>query len=90
MAAAGTQEVKTPTEYTNAEALDEAVLRLYRRMLRLHADAFQSVLKSLPEGARYALLAAEARASMLREADVRSGVPLCTRRYPDPFASDEA
>jgi hypothetical protein len=64
--------------YTDAEATDEAVLILVRRLGRRHPEALAEVLRGLPTGARDALWYAEARADRVRDA-VKAGGP--ARRY---------
>jgi hypothetical protein len=45
--------------YTEAEATNEAVLLLTRKMRRLHAQEFAAVWAMLPDGAKEAIYAAE-------------------------------
>lgn len=52
--------------YTDAEATDEAVLLLVRRLRRLHPAAYADVLGKLSDGARDALTLADNRADLLR------------------------
>jgi hypothetical protein len=62
-----TETAETTTrEMTEAEALDEAVRLLTRRMSRLHPAAFYAVRNSLPDGVREAINAADARADKAR------------------------
>lgn len=48
--------------YTQAEATDEAVRLMYRKLSRLHPEAFADVWGKLPEGAQEALRESERRA----------------------------
>lgn len=57
---------------TDAEATDEAVLLLTRKLRRLHPTAFRDLMDRLPEGAREALHFADQRADTRRAAQ---GVP---------------
>jgi hypothetical protein len=68
----------TATTYTDAQATDEAVLLLTRKLRRLHPGAYADLMARLPDGARDALALADVRADQLRDADVRDGV---TRIY---------
>jgi hypothetical protein len=78
----------TTTEtYTDAQATDEAVLLLTRKLRRLHPDAYADLMKRLPERARDALNQADVRADHLRAADQRDGI---TREYRDWQAEIEA
>lgn len=71
-----------PKYYTEAQALDEAVLMLMRRMGRLHPTAYHQVLTSLSDGVREALTLADIRADKLRAEGV-------AREFPTVFESDE-
>jgi hypothetical protein len=73
--------------YTDAQATDEAVLLLTRKLRRLHPEVHADLMRRLPEGARDALNFADIRADWLRAADHRDGV---TREYHDRRAEDEA
>lgn len=53
---------------TDAEATDEAVLLLIRKLMRLQPDAYADVIKRLPRGARDAIAFSERRADVLRDA----------------------
>lgn len=68
----------TATPFTDAQATDEAVLMLVRKLRRLHPEACADLMAKLPEGAREALHGAEMRADTLRAYDKRDGV---ARRY---------
>lgn len=57
----------TNETFTEAEALDEAVLRITRRLRRLHPEAFEGLWAALPDGAKDALLMAEVRADKIRD-----------------------
>jgi hypothetical protein len=70
-------------EMTAAEATDEAVLRLIRKLGRLHPAAYADVIRQLPEGAREQLEAAERRADVLRD---QHGISSLT--YPAVYPSD--
>src|SRR5689334_10380725 len=63
---------KIEVAYTDREALDEAVRLFTRRMRRLHTDAFNAVMVSLPDGAREALNAADIRADTLMHSDAKN------------------
>ncbi len=73
----------TTENYTDAQATDEAVLRLVRRLRRDHQDVFVTLMARLPEGARQALDKADLRADLQRAYDQRDGV---TRQYVDRYA----
>ena len=80
-----TETPATRTEpYTDAQATDEAVLLLTRKLRRLHPDAYTDLMGRLPEGAREALHFADQRADTLRAYDRRDGI---TREYVDRFAA---
>jgi hypothetical protein len=51
---------------TEAEAVNEAVLRFTRKMHRLHPAAFAEVWGMIPDGARDALALAERNADVVR------------------------
>jgi ABC-type nitrate/sulfonate/bicarbonate transport system substrate-binding protein len=68
----------TATPYTDAEATDEAVLIMLRKLRRLHPDAYAAVLGALSDGARDALTLADNRAERVRAIDDRNQV---TRRF---------
>jgi hypothetical protein len=74
----------TTAQMTNEQATDEAVLRLIRKLGRLHPAAYADVMGRLPEGAREQLGAAERRADTLRD---RHGVENLT--FPDVYPSDD-
>jgi hypothetical protein len=57
--------------FTDAEATDEAVLLLTRKLGRLYPEAYADLVKRLPDGARTALALAEARADRVRDAGPR-------------------
>jgi hypothetical protein len=78
---------ETALPYTDAQATDEAVLLLVRKLRRLHRDAYIDLMGRLPEGARDALDQADIRADRLRATDQRDGV---TREYRDRYAEIEA
>jgi hypothetical protein len=75
----------TPAMYTEAEALDEAVTLLTRRLRRLHREEYDAVVASLPEGVREAISHADLRADLVRARDERDGIPLCSRPWPSRF-----
>lgn len=52
--------------YTPAEATDEAVLLLVRKLRRLHPGAYADVMGRLSDGARDALTLADIRADLVR------------------------
>lgn len=52
--------------YTDAQATDEAVLLLTRKLRRLYPDTYTALMNKLPEGAREALDLADIRADKLR------------------------
>ena len=68
-------------KYTEAQALDEAVLMLMRRMGRLHPTAYHQVLITLSDGVREALTLADNRADKLRADGV-------IREFPTVFELD--
>lgn len=68
---------------SNAEATDEAVLRLVRKLGRLHPAAWADIRSKLPQGALQQLGAAERRADVLRD---RVGVDALA--YPAVYPSD--
>ena len=72
--------------YTDAQAIDEAVLLLTRKLRRLHWDIYADLMGCLPYGARDALNLADVRADKLRASDQREGI---TRVYIDPWTDDE-
>jgi hypothetical protein len=53
--------------YTEAQATDETMLLLTRKLRRLHPEAFKDVWDRLPEGAQRAVYQAEARADVVRD-----------------------
>jgi hypothetical protein len=58
---------KTKTQhFTEAEATDETMLLLTRKLRRLHPAAYADIWSKLPEGAQRAIYAAENRADLLR------------------------
>lgn len=59
---------------TDAQAVDEAVLMLTRRLRRLYPDAYTAVITSLADGLRDALHLADNRADLLRHHDKRDGI----------------
>jgi hypothetical protein len=59
--------------YDEAQATDEAVLLLVRKLRRLHPGAYADLMNSIPEGARDALAAADLRADRLRARDAGRG-----------------
>lgn len=63
---------------TDAQATDEAVLMLTRRLRRLYPDAYAAVIDSLNPGLRDALHLADNRADVQRHHDKRDGI---TRKY---------
>jgi len=71
--------------YSEAQATDEALLLLTRKLRRLYPDAYADLMKRLPDGAREALDLADIRADKLRAYDSRDGI---TRTYPNPFEDD--
>lgn len=74
---------KTPKSntMTDAEAADEAILLLTRKMRRLHRAEFDHVWGMLPDGAKRAIYAAEARADRVRDAGGKQWAD-------DPFEDD--
>ncbi len=73
--------------YTEAQATDEAVLLLTRKLRRLYPDVYTNLMSKLPQGARTALDAANLRADIQRGTDDREGIRQA-REYPDPYADD--
>jgi hypothetical protein len=53
--------------FTEAEATDETMLLLTRKLRRLHPEAYADIWSKLPEGAHRAIYAAERRADRLRD-----------------------
>jgi len=76
----------TNEEYTDAQATDEAVLLLTRKLRRLHPDVYADVMAKLPSGALDALMLADQRADKLRQQDRDSGTE---RTYRDIWATDD-
>lgn len=66
--------ITTQTHMTEGQATDESVLRLVRKLRRLHPAAYADVMAAMPDGARDALIYAEARADVLRD---QSGGAAC-------------
>jgi hypothetical protein len=66
--------------YTDAQATDEAVLLLTRKLRRLHPEVHADLMRRLPQGARDALNFADIRADRQRCLDQHDGV---TREYRD-------
>ncbi len=65
----------TGTEtYTDAQATDEAVLLLVRKLRRLYPEAHADLMGRLPEAVRDALTLADNRADLLRATDQRDGI----------------
>jgi hypothetical protein len=60
--------------YSEAQATDEAILRLVRRLRRDHENVYIELMNRLPEGARDALDAADLRADRLRARDAGNGI----------------
>lgn len=58
---------RIPTTMTQAQALDEAVLLMVRKLMRLDPDVHSLVWSKLPAGAREALTASEVRADVFRD-----------------------
>ena len=52
--------------FTAAEAADETLLLLTRKLRRLHPEAFRGIWDALPDGAQRAIYAAENRADQVR------------------------
>lgn len=63
--------------YTDAQATDEAVLMLTRKLARLHPEIYRDLISQIPAASRDALHLAGMRAETLRHADRQAGV---TRR----------
>jgi len=80
------EHAMTTETYTDAQAIDEAVLLLTRKLRRLHSDIYADLMGCLPYGARDALNLADVRADKLRASDQRKGI---TRVYIDPWTDDE-
>lgn len=59
-------DIKTEN-FTEAQATDETMLLLTRKLRRLHPAAFADLWAKLPDGARRTVLAAELRADLLRD-----------------------
>lgn len=59
---------------TDAQATDEAVLMLTRRIGRLYPEAYAAVITSLTQGLRDALNLADIRADSQRHQDKQAGV----------------
>lgn len=72
----------TTTEYTDAQATDEAVLLLVRKLRRTHQDVYAEIIAKLPQGAQDALMLADQRADKLR----MDGV---TREYRNIWAGED-
>lgn len=72
----------TTTEYTDAQATDEAVLLLVRKLRRTYQDVYAEIIAKLPQGAQDALMLADQRADKLR----MDGV---TREYRNIWASED-
>ena len=67
---------ETKTEYfTEAQATDEAMLLITRKMRRLYPEAFTAVWAKLPDGAKDAIYASELRADRVRDAGGLSWKP---------------
>lgn len=62
-----TETPETTAQMTDAQALDEAVLRFTRKARRLFGTEFSRVWNQLPDGAKNALYAAERRADVHRD-----------------------
>jgi hypothetical protein len=77
-----TAETTAPATYTEAEATDEALLLLIRRLRRQHPEAYLAVTRSLPDGAQETLDHAEHRADLVRVADSARGIRLGSRPFP--------
>lgn len=81
-----TKQTTTTQTMSHTEATDEAVLLLVRRLRRLHPNALQDVMSSLPAGAQEAVHFADQRADTRR---AQQGVPTETE-WPTHFeAVDE-
>jgi hypothetical protein len=62
------QTLEAKSEYfTEAQATDEAMLLITRRMRRLYPEAFAAVWAKLPDGAKDAIMFAEGRADRVRD-----------------------
>lgn len=70
-----TPAITAPTTqpYTDAQATDEAVLMLVRKLRRLHTDAYVDVMGKLSPELRDVLTMADLRADALRHADSATG-----------------
>ncbi len=68
--------------YTEAEALDEAIRLMYRKLRRLHPEALADVWERLPEGAQEAIRYSEHRADRVH---LHEGL----KAYPMPADLDE-
>lgn len=78
-----TENTPSTQPYTDAQATDEAVLLLVRRLRRMFPHEHAFLIPSFPEGVQQALTFADQRADMLRAADQRNGV---TRVWVDRYA----
>lgn len=79
-----TENMPSMQTYTDAQATDEAVLLLTRKLRRLHPDVFSEIMGKLPELARQALDLADRRADVLRGVDKTAGI---AREYVDAYLS---
>jgi hypothetical protein len=59
---------KESKTYTEAQATDEAMLLLTRKLRRQERAAFDKIWAQLPDGAKDAIFRAEARADQVRDA----------------------
>jgi hypothetical protein len=59
---------KESKTYTEAQATDEALLLLVRKLRRLDRSTFDLIWKQLPDGAQDAILLSEVRADRVRDA----------------------
>lgn len=75
-------------QMTDAQATDEAVLLLIRKLCCLHPEAFTDVTERLPKGAIEQLEAAERRADRVRDAE-GIGTLAYPAVYPSDFADEE-
>jgi len=64
-------ETKT---FTEAQATDEAVLLLTRKLMRLHPEAYADIWRRLPDGAKTAIFGAERRADKIRDEKDLKGI----------------
>jgi hypothetical protein len=72
---------KPQTTMTPAEAADETIRLLYRKLRRADRQVFEQVLAMIPDGARQTIMMAENRADLRNANAERDGIALTWPNY---------